>query len=265
MVETKMLEEIGNGKLFDHIDDLLDFENDDIDDGLFGCGEVDIDAFPPVWMEESPALFSGGRCNNRASRFENSTQLEWLSNFVQDSLSKPKTHPICHAKRARSKRPRPATFNPRAALRLIPPRYFPKPKKKQKIKCLCSSSSSDGEMQNQNSDPNTKPVRKCTHCEITQTPQWREGPDGPKTLCNACGVRYKSGRLFPEYRPAASPTFIPTVHSNSHRKVIEMRKCKNEAEIVKPELLQNSNSQIIGKNESNNEESTMTRATTSEE
>nr|XP_025685208.1 GATA transcription factor 11 isoform X1 [Arachis hypogaea] len=65
--------------------------------------------------------------------------------------------------------------------------------------------------------------RKCMHCEVTSTPQWREGPMGPKTLCNACGVRYRSGRLFPEYRPAASPTFVPSLHSNSHRKVIEMR------------------------------------------
>ncbi|MCD7470049.1 hypothetical protein HAX54_009612 [Datura stramonium] len=66
--------------------------------------------------------------------------------------------------------------------------------------------------------------KKCTHCEVTKTPQWREGPLGPKTLCNACGVRYRSGRLFPEYRPAASPTFIPSLHSNSHRKVAEMRR-----------------------------------------
>lgn len=66
-------------------------------------------------------------------------------------------------------------------------------------------------------------VRKCMHCEITKTPQWRAGPMGPKTLCNACGVRYKSGRLFPEYRPAASPTFVPSIHSNSHKKVVEMR------------------------------------------
>ncbi|EPS57111.1 hypothetical protein M569_17712, partial [Genlisea aurea] len=64
---------------------------------------------------------------------------------------------------------------------------------------------------------------KCLHCEITKTPQWRSGPSGPKTLCNACGVRFKSGRLFPEYRPAASPTFVPALHSNSHKKVIEMR------------------------------------------
>ncbi|XP_062220653.1 GATA transcription factor 8-like [Phragmites australis] len=66
-------------------------------------------------------------------------------------------------------------------------------------------------------------VRRCTHCQIEKTPQWRAGPLGPKTLCNACGVRYKSGRLFPEYRPAASPTFVPSIHSNSHKKVVEMR------------------------------------------
>ncbi|KAK8683595.1 hypothetical protein V6N13_039651 [Hibiscus sabdariffa] len=67
-------------------------------------------------------------------------------------------------------------------------------------------------------------VRKCLHCEVTKTPQWREGPMGPKTLCNACGVRFRSGRLLPEYRPAASPTFVPALHSNSHKKVVEMRK-----------------------------------------
>ncbi|RLN31188.1 GATA transcription factor [Panicum miliaceum] len=61
-------------------------------------------------------------------------------------------------------------------------------------------------------------VRRCTHCASEKTLQWRTGPLGPKTLCNACGVRFKSGRLMPEYRPAASPTFVLTQHSNSHRK-----------------------------------------------
>lgn len=65
--------------------------------------------------------------------------------------------------------------------------------------------------------------RRCSHCQVQKTPQWRAGPLGPKTLCNACGVRYKSGRLLPEYRPAASPTFISEIHSNSHKKVLEMR------------------------------------------
>ncbi|KAE8813272.1 GATA transcription factor 2-like [Hordeum vulgare] len=69
-------------------------------------------------------------------------------------------------------------------------------------------------------------VRRCTHCASEKTPQWRTGPLGPKTLCNACGVRFKSGRLVPEYRPAASPTFLLTQHSNSHRKVMELRRQK---------------------------------------
>ncbi|XP_048546255.1 GATA transcription factor 12-like [Triticum urartu] len=69
--------------------------------------------------------------------------------------------------------------------------------------------------------------RRCLHCETDKTPQWRTGPLGPKTLCNACGVRYKSGRLVPEYRPAASPTFVPSKHSNSHRKVVELRRQKD--------------------------------------
>ncbi|XP_052154581.1 GATA transcription factor 12-like [Oryza glaberrima] len=68
--------------------------------------------------------------------------------------------------------------------------------------------------------------RRCLHCETDKTPQWRTGPMGPKTLCNACGVRYKSGRLVPEYRPAASPTFVVSKHSNSHRKVVELRRQK---------------------------------------
>ncbi|PON99889.1 GATA transcription factor [Trema orientale] len=69
--------------------------------------------------------------------------------------------------------------------------------------------------------------RRCSHCQVQKTPQWRTGPLGAKTLCNACGVRFKSGRLFPEYRPACSPTFCSDVHSNSHRKVLEMRKKKD--------------------------------------
>ncbi|KAL7612124.1 GATA transcription factor 5 [Lactuca sativa] len=71
--------------------------------------------------------------------------------------------------------------------------------------------------------------RRCSHCLVQKTPQWRAGPLGAKTLCNACGVRFKSGRLFPEYRPAGSPNFSSEVHSNNHRKVLEMRQ-KKEAE-----------------------------------
>ncbi|KAL8116107.1 GATA transcription factor 7-like [Apium graveolens] len=74
--------------------------------------------------------------------------------------------------------------------------------------------------------------RTCTHCLVQNTPQWRTGPLGPKTLCNACGVRFKLGRLFPEYRPACSPTFAGHIHSNSHRKVLEMRRRKEAVDYV---------------------------------
>lgn len=33
--------------------------------------------------------------------------------------------------------------------------------------------------------------RGCLNCGLQKTPQWRMGPMGPKTLCNACGVRYR--------------------------------------------------------------------------
>jgi hypothetical protein len=79
--------------------------------------------------------------------------------------------------------------------------------------------------------------RRCLHCETDRTPQWRTGPMGPKTLCNACGVRYKSGRLVPEYRPAASPTFVMSKHSNSHRKVLELRRQKEVVQQPHPHVI----------------------------
>ncbi|TVU20206.1 hypothetical protein EJB05_36405, partial [Eragrostis curvula] len=33
--------------------------------------------------------------------------------------------------------------------------------------------------------------RRCANCGTTSTPLWRNGPRGPKSLCNACGIRFK--------------------------------------------------------------------------
>ncbi|KAI8370286.1 PAS domain-containing protein [Blakeslea trispora] len=30
----------------------------------------------------------------------------------------------------------------------------------------------------------------CAQCQSTDSPEWRKGPNGPKELCNACGLRY---------------------------------------------------------------------------
>lgn len=33
-----------------------------------------------------------------------------------------------------------------------------------------------------------KPANKCHRCGTTETPEWRRGPNGVRTLCNACGL-----------------------------------------------------------------------------
>ncbi|WOL09062.1 hypothetical protein Cni_G17815 [Canna indica] len=38
------------------------------------------------------------------------------------------------------------------------------------------------------------PIRACSNCNTTKTPLWRSGPHGPKSLCNACGIRQRKGR-----------------------------------------------------------------------
>ncbi|XP_062230800.1 GATA transcription factor 23-like [Phragmites australis] len=34
----------------------------------------------------------------------------------------------------------------------------------------------------------------CVECRTTATPMWRGGPTGPRSLCNACGIRYRKKR-----------------------------------------------------------------------
>ncbi|WMV56072.1 hypothetical protein MTR67_049457 [Solanum verrucosum] len=171
------------------------------------------------------------------------------SNSCSGGKSIPIKHDIVIPVRPRSKRARPSAVNPWilmapiSSTRVASKKISDARKMKEKRRRLSLLSGAKEPMKNYVqqindaalplSDVYKKKItstqqssffKKCTHCEVTKTPQWREGPLGPKTLCNACGVRYRSGRLFPEYRPAASPTFVPSVHSNSHRKVVEMRK-----------------------------------------
>ncbi|XP_042395924.1 GATA transcription factor 16-like [Zingiber officinale] len=37
-------------------------------------------------------------------------------------------------------------------------------------------------------------IKSCGACRTTETPLWRSGPAGPKTLCNACGIRYRKNK-----------------------------------------------------------------------
>ncbi|OIW11006.1 hypothetical protein TanjilG_22813 [Lupinus angustifolius] len=50
--------------------------------------------------------------------------------------------------------------------------------------------------------------RRCANCDTTSTPLWRNGPQGPKSLCNACGIRFKK-----EERRANAAAATPTAAS----------------------------------------------------
>ncbi|CAA6671254.1 unnamed protein product [Spirodela intermedia] len=52
--------------------------------------------------------------------------------------------------------------------------------------------------------------RRCANCDTTTTPLWRNGPRGPKSLCNACGIRHKK-----EERRAGSFAGNPSSTSSS--------------------------------------------------
>ncbi|CAE6459201.1 unnamed protein product [Rhizoctonia solani] len=46
----------------------------------------------------------------------------------------------------------------------------------------------------------------CKRCHRTDSPAWRKGPDGPKTLCNACGLSYAKDAARREAAASASAT-----------------------------------------------------------
>ncbi|KAK1591538.1 hypothetical protein Q3G72_019493 [Acer saccharum] len=55
-----------------------------------------------------------------------------------------------------------------------------------------SSKSSLIDSSNNNNQVNEK--KTCADCGTTKTPLWRGGPAGPKSLCNACGIRSRKKR-----------------------------------------------------------------------
>ncbi|KAL3844187.1 hypothetical protein ACJIZ3_001590 [Penstemon smallii] len=277
---------LSDAKNSDHfvIEDLLDFPNDET---MVAADEGGIEAAMTGTSTDSSTVTvaADNSCNSSAEPhfqhgaadiggthgqfsselcvpYDDLAELEWLSNFVEESFSSSEdlqklqliqgmkarttTHEpsqthhyqfqpgpnrpgsifrpeITVPAKARSKRSRAPPGNWTSRLLVVSPTPS----------MSSSTSESDIGMKSVKHAPKKKEVvesggegRKCLHCATDKTPQWRTGPMGPKTLCNACGVRYKSGRLVPEYRPAASPTFVQARHSNSHRKVLELRRQK---------------------------------------
>ncbi|KAL9686573.1 hypothetical protein QQ045_030965 [Rhodiola kirilowii] len=70
-------------------------------------------------------------------------------------------------------------------------------------KIISSSNSSDQTAPNNN---NNNVIRTCSDCNTTRTPLWRSGPQGPKSLCNACGIRQRKARKAAMEAAAAAAT-----------------------------------------------------------
>ncbi|CAH8306493.1 unnamed protein product [Eruca vesicaria subsp. sativa] len=223
------------------VDELLDFSNEDIFSASSSSSTATTSSpsFPPqnTNFHHLPSSAEHSFLHDICVPSDDAAHLEWLSQFVDDSFADFPANPLGGTMtsvknetsfttgKPRSKRSKP----PAALVGTWAPMSEPdqnihvagrlKPKKEH-------SGGGGGRYQSSSAETAEGGLRRCTHCASEKTPQWRTGPLGPKTLCNACGVRFKSGRLVPEYRPASSPTFVLTQHSNSHRKVMELRRQK---------------------------------------
>ncbi|KAG5018803.1 hypothetical protein AAZX31_06G082600 [Glycine max] len=257
------------------VEDFFDFSNDDNDatavtDATFDSLPTDVDS-PNVTPLDSTTKNSNLPSSSSADAhfsgdlsvpYDDLAELEWLSKFAEESFSSEDLQKLQlisgvraqnDAASSETRDPNPVMFNPQVSVR-----GKARSKRTRGPPCNWTSRlvvlSPNTTSSSSNSDAGKKPAtprrreaafaeggsegRKCLHCATDKTPQWRTGPMGPKTLCNACGVRYKSGRLVPEYRPAASPTFVLTKHSNSHRKVLELRRQKEMVKVQQHQFLQ---------------------------
>ncbi|XP_057477294.1 GATA transcription factor 12-like [Actinidia eriantha] len=266
-------------------EDLLEFPNDEVADGNFDgvVAGISADSSAVTVVDSCNSSLSCGKphfptemgCRSFVGDqfsgdlcvpYDDLAELEWLSNFVEESFSSedlqklqlisgrtsrrdegsetrgsdpdsrnnPAFRPeVSVPGKARSKRSRTAPGNWASRLLALSSTPTNQPPSSEQHDVALSSGKKTVKVAPKKRDGGENSGagsggdgRKCLHCATDKTPQWRTGPMGPKTLCNACGVRYKSGRLVPEYRPAASPTFMLTKHSNSHRKVMELRRQK---------------------------------------
>ncbi|GMI97802.1 hypothetical protein HRI_003449500 [Hibiscus trionum] len=78
-----------------------------------------------------------------------------------------------------------------------------------------------------NNNNNNSPIRVCADCNTTKTPLWRSGPRGPKSLCNACGIRQRKARRAMAAAAAASNG--ATVEADQTTTNMKITKVQNKA------------------------------------
>ncbi|CAJ0855221.1 13502_t:CDS:2 [Entrophospora sp. SA101] len=61
--------------------------------------------------------------------------------------------------------------------------------RKQKAIITDGNASQSSRLKYRKRNKRAAPPGRCHSCDISETPEWRRGPDGARTLCNACGLR----------------------------------------------------------------------------
>ncbi|ORX57887.1 Bromodomain-domain-containing protein [Piromyces finnis] len=78
----------------------------------------------------------------------------------------------------------------------------------------------------------------CEYCGGSETPMWRRGPSGKGSLCNKCGVKWKSGKIYngepiPSQSGSLASSAVSTPNINPPPKA---KRQKVEAPIKKPKV-----------------------------
>lgn len=72
----------------------------------------------------------------------------------------------------------------------------PSPKLSASLPSKLPSNGLHGNKQNKQQTLSNGSLKKCLYCGSKSTPMWRRGPQGAGTLCNACGVKWKHGKIL---------------------------------------------------------------------
>ena len=88
--------------------------------------------------------------------------------------------------------------------------------------------------------PSLSPVQVCIQCGTTKTPMWRNSPQGPKTMCNACGVKLQRAQNKLRVQALAAgepePVFPAAIGAPRHRKAAPVPRAGHGASASKAGL-----------------------------
>ncbi|KAI8580388.1 hypothetical protein K450DRAFT_236820 [Umbelopsis ramanniana AG] len=101
-----------------------------------------------------------------------------------------------------------------------------------------------------NQPKNVFSAHTCESCGTDTSPEWRRGPSGHKTLCNACGLRY-SRSIARQTKAARQRDDRPPNSVKPHETLTQKRPSQEEDPIVLSPYLRQSRFQLPDERQSN--------------